>query len=890
MNKKFLSAVLFGALMVTSTGTFVSCKDYDDDIDRIDNTLNDLKSQIAALQTEVANGDYVTNVTKTADGKGMTFTFSKGKSVTVALDVKDGADGKPGEPGKNAQQVTISDEGELMIDGVGTGIKAGKAEAGKPSIKIEGGNWWLINEKGVYEDTKIPASGLSAVQNDADKSWTLTLVDADGKQQVIEVPSAATMISEIVVAPNNDVANSIENATAGVNVTSYTFAKPEKWDGPRALADNNSVIYAVSGLDIRVNPVGVNVAETPFTLVNTKNSTFPNIKFAATAESGDDALDFDKINGRAANTGNGLWSLGMKSFILSEADAKDFKEAVTKAKNVAYAVTAGTTTRSLYNVAIVQGTSKSLNKVKVKEISDSEVSLVAEASIPTPKSITVDVNKTYTVNPVEAEAFYDMYFTVSNLDKDTYGVKWDNAARTFIVTKKPDMVTTTLSFPLTVTTLDNNGTSKVAEYTVNLSSSIIATPDYQPVTYNIPNLYDTDTNNEHFNISLETLKTALGDNYVTWGNNVGLKNTKYYIGEKADGTNKVQLSSTNHALTTTIVNGNGTATTDVNAAKNIKVTVNKTTKQNVLKLDKQYYLFVEFMTKDDKNPTFINRIVIPVTFTAPSVASQFTAKDGYVVDGNINAYFYNTANKNIELKRYFEAMDTQALLELKQDDAVAKKDDKTYTSYDLAVLKSGVLTLNGKNSTVQVPVDGTTNKELGYGKVLTVNASNKNYKDSYWAYSTNDKKTASFTIKVMSPIAEGTITPATGSSIKVIANSEKGFDITADMISAKDYTGVTTYNIMPDKTGDPTTNDVWESKQIAKVSVAKKGGDNNTYIKSVALTEYTAKQGNTPAKLGTINVKAEPLPNDTPSAIVVTVEDAWGYTTPKDVNVTIATK
>ena len=875
--------------MVTSTGTFVSCKDYDDDIDRIDNTLNDLKSQIAALQTEVANGDYVTNVTKTADGKGMTFTFSKGKSVTVALDVKDGADGKPGEPGKNAQQVTISDEGELMIDGVGTGIKAGKAEAGKPSIKIEGGNWWLINEKGVYEDTKIPASGLSAVQNDADKSWTLTLVDADGKQQVIEVPSAATMISEIVVAPN-DVANSIENATAGVNVTSYTFAKPEKWDGPRALADNNSVIYAVSGLDIRVNPVGVNVAETPFTLVNTKNSTFPNIKFAATAESGDDALDFDKINGRAANTGNGLWSLGMKSFILSEADAKDFKEAVTKANNVAYAVTAGTTTRSLYNVAIVQGTPKSLDKVKVKEISDSEATLVAKASTPTAKSITVDVNETYTVNPVEAEAFYDMYFTVSNLDKDTYGVKWDNAARTFIVTKKPDMVTTNLSFPLTVTTLDNNGTIKVAEYTVNLSSSIIATPDYQPVTYNIPNLYDTDTNNEHFNISLETLKTALGDNYVTWGNNVGLKNTKYYIGEKADGTNKVQLSSTNHALTTTIVNGNGTATTDVNAAKNIKVTVNKTTKQNVLKLDKQYYLFVEFMTKDDKNPTFINRIVIPVTFTAPSVASQFTAKDGYVVDGNINAYFYNTANKNIELKRYFEAMDTQALLELKQDDAVAKKDDKTYTSYDLAVLKSGVLTLNGKNSTVQVPVDGTTNKELGYGKVLTVNASNKNYKDSYWAYSTNDKKTASFTIKVMSPIAEGTITPATGSSIKVIANSEKGFDITADMISAKDYTGVTTYNIMPDKTGDPTTNDVWESKQIAKVSVAKKGGDNNTYIKSVALTEYTAKQGNTPAKLGTINVKAEPLPNDTPSAIVVTVEDAWGYTTPKDVNVTIATK
>ena len=43
MNKKFLSAILFGALMVSSTGTFVSCKDYDDDIDRIDKELSEVE-------------------------------------------------------------------------------------------------------------------------------------------------------------------------------------------------------------------------------------------------------------------------------------------------------------------------------------------------------------------------------------------------------------------------------------------------------------------------------------------------------------------------------------------------------------------------------------------------------------------------------------------------------------------------------------------------------------------------------------------------------------------------------------------------------------------------------------------------------------------------------
>ncbi len=61
MNKKFLSAILFGALMVSSTGTFVSCKDYDDDIDNINKELTEVKSQIAALQTKIDAGKWIRN-------------------------------------------------------------------------------------------------------------------------------------------------------------------------------------------------------------------------------------------------------------------------------------------------------------------------------------------------------------------------------------------------------------------------------------------------------------------------------------------------------------------------------------------------------------------------------------------------------------------------------------------------------------------------------------------------------------------------------------------------------------------------------------------------------------------------------------------------------------
>jgi hypothetical protein len=109
MNKKFLSAILFGALMVSSTGTFVSCKDYDDDIDRIDKELTDLKSQIAALQSKIDAGKYITSVDKT--DKGLTFTLNDGSSYEVT----NGVDGEKGEKG-DGNKLTIDKDGQWLID------------------------------------------------------------------------------------------------------------------------------------------------------------------------------------------------------------------------------------------------------------------------------------------------------------------------------------------------------------------------------------------------------------------------------------------------------------------------------------------------------------------------------------------------------------------------------------------------------------------------------------------------------------------------------------------------------------------------------------------------------------------------------------------------------
>ena len=61
MRKKYLSALLFGALLFASAGTFTSCKDYDDDIsnlqEQIDKkaSLEELQKQIDAMQSDVTS-------------------------------------------------------------------------------------------------------------------------------------------------------------------------------------------------------------------------------------------------------------------------------------------------------------------------------------------------------------------------------------------------------------------------------------------------------------------------------------------------------------------------------------------------------------------------------------------------------------------------------------------------------------------------------------------------------------------------------------------------------------------------------------------------------------------------------------------------------------------
>lgn len=123
-----------------------------------------------------------------------------------------------------------------------------------------------------------------------------------------------------------------------------------------------------------------------------------NIALDAEAESADDAITIGGINGRAANTGNGLFTLSMKQYILSKDDAKAFDKELTdnaKARDmdntsvtdfndcVAFAVNANNKARSAYNLPIGTKVAADLTKIQVKDMASSEATLAA--SNPTKK-------------------------------------------------------------------------------------------------------------------------------------------------------------------------------------------------------------------------------------------------------------------------------------------------------------------------------------------------------------------------------------------------------------------------------------------------------------------------------------------------------------------------
>lgn len=171
MKKKFYGALLVGSLFLA--GGMVSCSDYDDDINSLNERVDALEKTVAELQKAIEAGAVITNVESTENG--VKVTLSDGNT----FEVKNGANGADGKPGS---VVTIDKEGYWCIDGIrqtdengnpykAQGEKGEAGEPGKPGEDGKDGCWYVPAKDGYWHKQYYNEEG-TVVDEATDQKWT----------------------------------------------------------------------------------------------------------------------------------------------------------------------------------------------------------------------------------------------------------------------------------------------------------------------------------------------------------------------------------------------------------------------------------------------------------------------------------------------------------------------------------------------------------------------------------------------------------------------------------------------------------------------------------------------------------------------------------------------
>ncbi len=169
MNKGFLKIALLSAMCASMPFSFYSCKDYDDDIDNLQNQINSVKTSVDALQQKIEDGTVITGVEKTANG--ILVKTDKGNyEITNGTNGTNGTDGKDGAPGT---VWTIDADGFWVKDGVKTDFRA----VGTNGTDGKNGTSWTIGEDGYWymdgKKTDVKAEGTDGTNGTNGTNWTI---------------------------------------------------------------------------------------------------------------------------------------------------------------------------------------------------------------------------------------------------------------------------------------------------------------------------------------------------------------------------------------------------------------------------------------------------------------------------------------------------------------------------------------------------------------------------------------------------------------------------------------------------------------------------------------------------------------------------------------------
>ena len=598
MNKKFLSAILFGALMVSSTGTFVSCKDYDDDIDEINKELTDLKSKLSDLESKVnAGGAYVTKI-ESVDG-GFKVSVSDGTSYN--LTVASAAAGS---------KVVIDDKtGEISIDDKATGWFATTGE-GEEAVDmtpyVKDGYWYLYDKTAkefVKSEYKAAGNAYAVVANGI---CTLNIPDADGKMQTIQLPTTSAAITgvQFIDVTSGAVETDPEYAL------NYGVATKDnaKWDGPKgAITKDQLLVGTIEPLTLQVYPSSADLSNADIKLVGSDGTVAP-VKVTATP--------FEGVITKAASA-NGLWNLNIRpdETVTDKTIADAFK---AETDNYAYALQINGNILTGYASEVTpadKASSAAANSLVATDVKYNTDEL-SSAKVPFGETVTLEFDGTKA---------YDAYLTPKSASElELAGVTIDGKTMSFTSTEKA--AGKTVQF--TVNFVNFKGeTGTTFDITVNFEGATVdpeapvAAVKYTATDGAKPIIIDLGTT--FTSLSAQTA-TALAAVTPTWnvisidGKAVAttdqstangkfafaMTQVKYYSDLKADGTPKTEVTAIDNA----------------DNLKKVKYAVFANTDYQTTAAPGAYVLNMTFVDGENE----LKKVVAPVTISVPTFTDLFT--------------------------------------------------------------------------------------------------------------------------------------------------------------------------------------------------------------------------------------------------------------------------
>ena len=890
MNKKFLSVILFSALMVGTAGTFTSCKDYDDDIDQINKELTDIKSSLSALQAKVDAGKYVTNVTKSGDG--IVVTWNDNSTSTIET-IK----GDKGDKGDKVEITIDPTTKNWKIDGTDTGIcaegkdggagtpgapgAAGK-DAKSPTISEETGNWVVYawdSEKQEYvgTDTGVSAKGASAYVVDKGNYYELNVaVDKAGSAYTtVKLPKTPVVITEIevmgqVVTGDNGKTYQVTGWSEPIsyNFVLATRANADKWnelDGAKKLKEGQALSTLSNGnLLVRIAPAALDASEFSFKMVNSKLGEAPMTLGTPTA--------FNGLLTRAVS-GNGLWAMPLSA----NEDETYKKEDDYKAKftvddkAIAYALQEADGFTTLYNLSFefnknidLAAKPIKLNDKAIDSATDQDNTKVTPATIG--ELLTVKFN-----NP---QNVYDAYVEIDEATIVRWGIT-DINGLSFKIGKLADNITTTY-FPITIHYVALDGMVKSTITNVKPAKSLngVTTLPSQNIEISA-----TVANNKKDYSLTPMFEDLAGSALILWKADVADKAITVY-----------RVESTGDVVETGLANA---VTFDKSALKDItKLTLNvDAARTTAYKLDKSYYAKIDFK---DANGEILNTVKAPFTLSIPAL-SKFLVKEN-VVFGTTST---GKAYMNVEDQATPYSADGVSRYAFKHAfnkfDNVYANNSTIKFAIDPAQKIGNTVIVGNYAKLVEIAATATQKPEVAIELIASADGSQKAYHTpiniviaeakylGIYPYGETERAANAFKLDVMSPIEQGTVEAASAAGISVVATSEGVAKLYEKDFKAATYAGIA-YKIFKDKfaAGD-TEASLYTSPYISDVTFESA----NTNVFTVEKNGVGAKKNGNKVEEGYVEVTPKNAGYDTTEKLNVTVKDIWGYTKKADINVTV---